>query len=379
MESIFVKFKVLNDPRDIRGKRHKLSDILIMTIYGVLCGFTDFVNIADFLKLKEEYFTQLLGLKNGTPSHDCLSRVFAIIDPKAFMRLFIEWIQEIVKEKGKYLAIDGKAIRSAIDKVNNGNVPYIVSAFLTDIGISVGEVKTDEKSNEIKAIPELLEILDIKDKIITIDAIGTQEKIVEKIIENKGTYVLKVKRNQEELLDDIKTYFDMEYSENNLNIAYSDTKYEKNHGRIEKRQYYLSYETDCISNKEKWKSVKAIGKVTVYRNENGKETITDNYYILGTKMTIDMFEKATRSHWNIETQLHWRLDVILDEDHSTNKQGNSIENLSIIRKIVFNLVRLDSSMGNNLTMRKKLTRYTLDFKNIENLVFNVIPYLDYKI
>lgn len=136
---------------------------------------------------------------------------------------------------------------------------------------------------------------------------------------------------------------------------------------------------DTRNSKRKWKSVKAIGKVTIYRNENGKETTTENYYILGTKMTIDMFEKATRNHWNIETQLHWRLDVILDEDHSTNKQGNSIENLSIIRKIVFNLVRLDSSMGNNLTMRKKLTRYTLDFKNIENLLFNIIPYLDYKI
>lgn len=153
MKSLFVKFKVLEDPRDIRGKRHKLIDILIMTIYGILCGFTDFVNIADFLKLKEDYFTELLGLKYGPPSYDCLSRVFAIIDSKNFMNLFIEWIKEVIKENGGFVAIDGKAIRSATDKINNGNIPYIVSAFLTDIGISVGQVKVDDKCNEITAIP----------------------------------------------------------------------------------------------------------------------------------------------------------------------------------------------------------------------------------
>lgn len=376
MKSLIEKFSVLDDPRDIRGKKHKLIDIIIMTIYAILCGYTDFVNIADFMKLKEDYFTELLGLKYGTPSHDCLSRVFAIIDPKAFMRLFIEWVKEIVGENGDFIAIDGKAIKSATDKINNGNMPYILSAFLTDIGVSIGQLKIEDKSNEITAIPDLLELIDIKNKIVTIDAIGTQEKIINKIVDKKGNYCLKVKRNQKTLLDDIKTFFDLEDKENDLEIAYYETEYEKNHGRIEKRKYYLSYKVNCISDKEKWKTVKAIGKVEVYREENGKTSNTEHYYIMSRKMSLQMFEKATRSHWNIECGLHWRLDVIMDEDHSKNKKGNSIDNLAIIRKIVFNLIRFDTLMGKKLTMKKKMTRYLFDFKNIENLIFKVIPHID---
>ena len=193
MKSLFEKFEMLEDPRGIIGKRHNLIDILIMTIYGILCGYTDFVNIADFLKLKEDYFNSLLNLKYGTPSHDCLSRVFAIIDPQKFMKLFIEWVKEIVGENEDLIAIDGKAIKSATQKVNNGNILYIISAFLTDIGISIGQIKIEDKSNEITTIPDLLDLIDIKNKVVTIDAIGTQEKIVNKIVENKGNYVLKNK------------------------------------------------------------------------------------------------------------------------------------------------------------------------------------------
>lgn len=177
MKSLYNHFEILEDPRDIRGRKHKLINILIMVIYGILCGYTDFENMADFLGVHEEYFTKLLNLKNGTPSHDTLSRVFSIIDSKKFLNIFIEWIKEIVNDNGTHMSIDGKAIKSARDKINNGNTPYIVSAFLSDIGISVGQVKVDDKSNEITAIPELIKLLDIAGKIITIDAIGTQEDI----------------------------------------------------------------------------------------------------------------------------------------------------------------------------------------------------------
>ena len=175
-KTLFEEFEVLEDPRDIRGKKYKLIDILIMTIYGLLYGLKDFTNIADFMKLKEEYFTKLLGLENGTPSHDCLSDVFAKIDSKKFMEVFINWTKRIIQNKtGKVISIDGKAVKSATDKINGGNIPYIVSAFLGEIGLSIGQVKVDDKTNEIKAIPELLELIDIKGATITIDAIGTQE------------------------------------------------------------------------------------------------------------------------------------------------------------------------------------------------------------
>ena len=378
MNTLYKHFEILEDPRDIRGKKHELINILIMSIYGILCGYTDFENMADFLEVHEEYFTQLLDLKNGTPSHDTLSRVFSLIDSKKFLDIFISWIKEIVNDNGLHISIDGKAIKSARDAINGGNTPYIVSGFLSDIGISIGQVKVDDKSNEITAIPELLELLDIQGKIITIDAIGTQENICNLITnkEKKGDYILKVKDNQKDLKDDIKTYFDLGIKRDDTNIIIWDTDYEKDHGRIEKRVYYLSYEIDCISDKTKWKSVKAIGRIDVHRIEEGKEKITKHYYILSNKFDINTFVKITREHWNIECGLHWRLDVILDEDHSRSRVGNSIDNLSLIRKIVFNLTKLDNSMGSNLTLKKKMTRYTSDFKNIENLIFQVIPSLN---
>lgn len=376
MKSLFEHFEIIDDPRDIRGKRHELINIIIMTIYGILCGYTDFTNLADFLKVHEEYFNNLLNLKYGTPSHDTLSNVFSIIDTKTFLSIFIDWIKDIIKNNGVHLSIDGKAIKSARDKINGGNTPYIVSAFLSDIGISVGQLKVDDKSNEITAIPELIKLLDIEGKIITIDAIGTQEEICNLITskEKGGDYILKVKDNQKDLKDDIKTYFDLGLKRDDTNIAIWETDYEKDHSRIEKRVYYLSYETDCISNKNKWKSVKSIGRIDVHRIENGKEKITKHYYIMSAYFSLETFIKTTRDHWNIECGLHWRLDVILDEDHSRNRVRNSIDNLSLIRKIVFNLTKLDKSMGEKLTLKQKMTRYTSDFKNIENLIFNVIPY-----
>ena len=371
--NLFDRFEVLEDPRDERGKKYKLIDILIMTIYGLLCGLKDFTNIADFMKLKEDYFTKLLNLENGTPSHDCLSDLYASIDPKQFMKIFIEWTKDILEKKtGKKISIDGKAIKSATDKINNGNIPYIVSAFIGEIGLSMGEVKVDDKSNEITAIPELLDLLDIEGATITIDAIGTQEDIVNKIVNKGGHYVLPVKDNQRILKKEIKSQFD---SYNNLlgnPEVFHKSTVDKDHGRIEEREYYLTYNTSKITDKEKWKTVNAVAYMRVTRTEQDETTITDNYYIIDNKIEIDKLIDAIRDHWNIECGLHWRLDVILDEDHSTNKVGNSIENLSIIRKIIFNLASLDNRFG-KVPLQRKLTRYMLDFENIEKLIFEVIP------
>lgn len=371
--NLFERFEVLEDPRDERGKKYKLIDILIMTIYGLLCGLKDFTNIADFMKLKEDYFTKLLNLENGTPSHDCLSDLYASIDPKQFMKIFIEWTKDILEKKtGKKISIDGKAIKSATDKINNGNIPYIVSAFIGEIGLSIGEVKVDDKSNEITAIPELLDLLDIEGATITIDAIWTQEDIVNKIVNKGGHYVLPVKDNQRILKKEIKSQFD---SYNNLlgnPEVFHKSTVDKDHGRIEEREYYLTYNTSKITDKEKWNTVNAVAYMRVTRTERDETTITDNYYIIDNKIEIDKLIDAIRDHWNIECGLHWRLDVILDEDHSTNKVGNSIENLSIIRKIIFNLASLDNRFG-KVPLQRKLTRYMLDFENIEKLIFEVIP------
>jgi len=371
--NLFERFEVLEDPRDIRGKKYKLIDILIMTIYGLLCGLTDYTNIADFMKLKEDYFTKLLGLENGTPSHDCLSDLFASIDSKKFMEIFIEWTKDIVRNKvGKNISIDGKAIRSATDKINNGNIPYIVSAFIGEIGLSIGQVKVDDKSNEITAIPDLLDLLEIEGATITIDAIGTQEDIVNKIVDKKAHYLLKVKDNQKDLRKQIKSQFESYNNlHGNLEVITKKTT-EKDHGRIEEREYFLTYNTSAIKDKEKWKTVKAIGYERVLRTIGEETTMTDNYYIVDYEITLDKFIESNRDHWNIECGLHWKLDVIMDEDHSRNRVKNSIENLSILRKIVFNLASLDNRFG-KVPLQRKLTRYMLDFKNIEKLIFEIIP------
>lgn len=371
--SLFKRFEVLEDPRDIRGKKYKLIDILIMTIYGLLCGLTDYTNIADFMKLKEDYFTKLLKLENGTPSHDCLSDIFARIDPKKFMEIFIEWTKEIIENRtGKKISIDGKAIRSATDKINNGNIPYIVSAFIGELGLSIGEVKVDDKSNEITAIPDLLDLLEIEGAIITIDAIGTQEDIVNKIVGKGAHYVLPVKDNQRELRKQIKSKFESFNSlYGNPNIIHDKT-IEKNHGRIEEREYFLTYDISSIKDKEKWKTVKAIAYTRVTRTLQDETFITDNYYIIDFQIGMKTLQESIRDHWNIECGLHWRLDVILDEDHSRNREQHSIENLSILRKIIFNLASLDNRFG-KVPLQRKLTRYMLDFTNIEKLIFEVIP------
>lgn len=372
MKSLYNHFSILEDPRDIRGKRHELINILIMTIYGILCGYTDFTNLADFLKVHEEYFTSLLDLKYGTPSHDTLSNVFAVIDSTKFINLFIEWIKEIIKENGTHLSIDGKAIKSATDKINNGNIPYIVSAFIGELGISIGQVKVDDKSNEITAIPDLLDLLDLEGATITIDAIGTQEEIVNKIVDKGAHYVLPVKDNQRELKKQIKSHFE---SYNNL-YGNSEVFYkkgiEKDHGRIEEREYFLSYNTTKIKDKDKWKTVKAIAYTKVYRTFRDETIMTENYYIIDYEISIEKLIESIRDHWNIECGLHWKLDVILEEDHSRNRVNNSINNLSIMRKIVFNLASLDNSFG-KVPLQRKLTRYMLDFNNIEKLIFEVIP------
>ena len=237
--------------------------------------------------------------------------------------------------------------------------------------MSIGQVEADKKSNETKTIPELLKILDIKGNYITIDAAGTTENIARQIVKLKGHYILKVKGNQKTLMNDIKNHFEKNIG-NTSKIARYETEFEKNHGREEYREYYISYDVDCLTNKEKWETASSVGMVRVYRKVKANLVITDHYYIMDTQIDMNLFVRATRSHWNIECGLHWRLDVILCEDKSRNRIGNSISNLSIVRKMAFNLVRLDNSFG-KISFQKKLTNYKTDFIHIENLIFNVLP------
>jgi len=378
MKKLIMYFEELEDTRDKRGLRHELTNIIVMSIYGVLCGNEDAESIAFFLKLKKEYFIKLLSLEYGTPSADTLLRVYSIIKPDKFMELFTTWITDIVKQKSEgsrkvVIPIDGKAVKSATDKVNGGNIPYVVSAFLSDLGISIGQVKVDEKTNEVTAIPELLELIDISGSIITIDAIGCQKAIVKKIVEKEGHYCIALKNNQKSLYYDVDEYFKFALSDKMEKQTLSKASMvEKGHGRIEKREAYVTTEIDFIEDKAKWENIAMIGMTRNYREINGELSIKDKYYILDIEVGAKELIEITRKHWSIENNLHWILDVHFREDWSTAKSGNSIHNLSLLRKICYNLVKLDTTHG-KLSFKKKLMMYNHDLDNLKKLIFEIIP------
>lgn len=382
MKNLIMYFNELEDFRDPRGLRHELTDIIVMTIYGVLCGYDDAENIAFFLELNQAYFEDLLYIEYGTPSADTLLRVFALINPEKFMQIFSRWISDVVKQKittsntMQVVPIDGKAIKSATDKINGGNIPYVVSAFLSDLGISIGQVKVDDKSNEITAIPELLDLIDISNCIITIDAIGCQKNILDKIVEKEAHYCVAVKSNQNTLYTEIDEYFKfaLENKIERKNLL-SSKQFDKGHGRIERREAYLCSDISFISNKNKWKNLAMIGMTRNFREMNGNLSIQDKYYILDTKISSQEFLEITRKHWSIENNLHWILDVHFREDFCKAKQGHAIHNLSLLRKICYNLVKLDNSFG-KISFKKKLILYNHDLNNLKSLIFEAFPSLD---
>lgn len=369
-------FDILEDPRKSKGKLHKLNDIIIMCIFAILSNCKDATEIAYFLELRKDYFTKLLDLKFGTPSHDTISWVFRIINPNEFMNIFINWVKEIINVKSnskhKIIPIDGKAIKSATDKVNNGNIPYIVSAFSQEFGLSIGQVKVDDKSNEITAIPDLLDLIDIEDCIITIDAIGTQKTIVNKIVNEKNAhYCLSVKSNHKSLFYDIDEYFKFalndKYELSKLSFYSSSNK---DHGRIEKRECYVCNDVSFINDKNIWANLKSIILVRNYREEYGDLSIDDRYYISDLVLSAQDFSDIIRKHWSIENNLHWILDVHFKEDLSLSKKDNAISNFSIVRKFCYNLTKLDDNL-NHLTIKKRLANYQYDISNIDNLLISI--------
>ena len=380
MNDLIIYFNELTDTRDPRGLKHELTDCIVMTIFGILAGHYDAENIAFFLKLNEEYFKKELNLEYGTPSPDTLLRIYSLINPEEFMKIFVKWVENIIKNKNeqlnnkyKLIPIDGKAIKSAADKINGGNTPYIVSAFLQDLGISIAGIKVDDKSNEITAIPELLDLINIENCIITIDAMGCQKEIAKKIVEKKGHYCFAVKENKKNFYSDIKDYFEFALNDNlekEKLISYVTT--DKDHGRIERREHYIIYDIDWLYGKENWENISMIGMTRNYREINNEVSIQEKYYISDLKLSGQEFAKVVRGHWSIENNLHWILDVHFREDWSLCKEENALKNLATIRKICYNLTKLDP-FNSKLSFNKKLTLYNHDLNNIKKLIFNVIP------
>ena len=406
LNTLAAIFCNIEDPRDNRGKRHKLLDIFILAVFGLLWGHTDFTNMVIELKYHEAYFTELLGLINGIPSHDTFSAAFSIINPSEFLECFIQWIVDLTCPKGKNVAIDGKAIRAACEKVYRKKVPMLINALMVDTGICIGQLRVEAKTNEIKGIPDLLDWLDLRGAVVTTDAIGCQKDITKIILGKGADFVLPVKDNQANLHKDIKLEMDTiiaeqqleasaakEYAEKGIKIEMPLTdmlgihqEFDKGHSRIERRTYYVLNDASCIF-KDEWPDVAAVGmavreRLLIHRDEDGEimdeePTVETETYIISRRMNVEEFACFSRHHWAIENSLHWVLDDALREDRCTARKGHATENIGLMRKIVYNLLKLDSDVQ-NMSVRAKQIYYRNNPDAVCRLLFEVIPGADKK-
>jgi predicted transposase YbfD/YdcC len=360
MKSPIEFFSELEDPRVDRTKDHLLEDIIFITIAAVICGAETWNDIENYGKSKEAWLKQFLKLQNGIPTHDTFNRVFSAIEPKQLESCFLNWIKAIAKiTKGEVVSIDGKTIRGSLNK-GSKSIVHMVSAWANQNRLTLGQIKVADKSNEITAIPKLLEVLAINECIVTIDAMGCQTKIAEKIIDKGADYVLAVKGNQGSLENGIKDTIRFTKPVDTI----EDTDF--GHGRIETRKCSLYTDFSHIDNYKRWKGLKCIVLIdsTRYIKATGKEEKEKRLYISSLEPCSEKIAQSIRKHWGIENSLHWVLDVSFNEDKSMKRNAIAVQNFSIINRIALNLVtnekskkrsikgkRLDAGWNNNYLLK----------------------------
>jgi len=357
-------FNDISDPRQIAKVKHPFSEILFITVMAVIAGAEDFVDIAQYAKFKKDWLSTFLNLPAGVPSHDTFNRLLCAIDPSQFEQCFIDWIscyreQLPVEQQMDVIAIDGKTVCNSADKRNGKKPIHMVSAYSTRYGLILGQQKCYEKSNEITAIPELLSVLDIKGAIITIDAMGTQKDIANKIIDKGADYILALKGNHSNLHKEVIDLFEKTKTPSFEHYIHDqNTEIDKGHGRIETRHCTTIQKLDWLYEPQFWTGLKSIAKVTSTVFKNGAETTEDRYYISSLLINAELFNIAIRKHWHIENKLHWVLDVVFNEDYCRVRKGNGAENLSIIRKIALNKMKSDNSMKKSMKSKRNIAAWS---------------------
>ena len=351
---------VIDDPRVRRTREHKLIDVLVIGVCCVICGGEGFNDMETFGKAKQDWFKGFLELPSGIPSHDTFNRIFSAIDPKMFAECFVEWTETLRSKLGReVVAIDGKALRRAGKK--GDSMTYIVSAWATENGLTLGQVKVKDKSNEITAIPELLRILDLSGCIVTIDAMGCQKKIAREIIESDADYVLALKGNQSIAHDEIRSFFDDLVAPNPSLTPVATPEgmscfetVDGGHGRVETRRYWASSNLDWFEDKEKWEGLQSVGMVESIREIGDDRSYERRLFLMSLPCDAELFAKACRGHWGVENPLHWTLDVTFREDDSRARTGHAPENLASLRRLALNMLKQETSKPSMSTRRKRL-------------------------
>ena len=360
----------IEDTRRGRSVIYPLHEVLIIMLLAVICGATSYAKVEMFGKSKQEWLSTFLELENGIPDACTFRNVIKEIDTQKLHELFCEWMKSVVKELYGVVAIDGKQARRTKDAKKRPL--HIVSAFSAECGIVLGQLACEEKSNEITAIPKLLEMLEIKGCIVTIDAMGTQTEIAKSIIDNGGDYILALKENQKTLYNDVKLYLDDIYQEKRLIEAQNYYRtVEKGHGRIEIRECIISEEISWLHNKSAWKGLCGVGAIYCTVEKDGVTTKQSHYFIYSCRgLNAEQIMKYKRNHWSIENNLHWVLDMAFREDESRAREDNSAENFNVMRQMAFNILKSETSFKGGIT--DKQFKCLLDPSYLDKIVTNWI-------
>jgi len=362
-------FALMEDPRIDRTKRHNLIDILTIALCAVICGADSWVAIELYGCTKYEWLKTFLELPNGIPSHDTFARVFALVDSQQFQSCFLNWIKSIeIKTDGEVVAIDGKTLCGSHDRSSNQSAIQMVSAWATTNKLVLGQVKVDEKSNEITAMPELIKVLELSGCIVTIDAIGCQKEIVKLISQQNADYVITLKKNQGNLYDEVEQLFKAEISKGFQDFQHSTYKTEEHgHGRHEIRHYaMLSGIQSRLDPDLVWSNFNSIGMVESVRQVDGKTTVETRYFISSLADNAKEFANSVRSHWGIENSLHWVLDVALKEDDCRIRKDNAPQNFAVMRQIAVNLLGKEKRVKRGVKNKQFLA--AMDNKYLERVL-----------
>lgn len=364
-------FLLVEEPRLNRTKRHQLMDLLFICVAGTIAGCDGPTDIASFAQTQLTWCRKFVPLLHGVPSHDTIGRVVSLIKPDQFQKAFLAWIGALAGDGDgpNFVPIDGKTLRGSGGAKHRENPLHVVSAWATNQGMTLGQVAVDSKSNEITAIPKLLEMLELKGAIVSIDAMGCQKEIAKQIIKEEGDYVLALKDNHPKLCEAVNQFFAERHEQGDFKefgCRQHETS-EKARGAIETRYYMTAPIPESLRTMTKpWKGMKSIGQaITTTMAKDGAETSEVRYYISSIEPKVKLFADAVRSHWSIES-MHWILDVVFKEDKSRLRNGDSTQNFAFLRKFVIGLLKRDTSKQSLVGKRKKAA-WSTDF--LEKLLF----------